>query len=69
MREREREKEREGGRGRERERERERERVLFYIRGDDFLVLATDGLWDVMSSSDVAALVGRESKVIIDTIT
>jgi hypothetical protein len=26
-------------------------------------VLATDGLWDVMSSADVAAMVGRDSKV------
>mmetsp|Transcript_34326 Transcript_34326/g.53545 ORF Transcript_34326/g.53545 Transcript_34326/m.53545 type:complete len:284 (+) Transcript_34326:1089-1940(+) len=28
--------------------------------GDDFLVLATDGLWDVLSNREVAAIVNRE---------
>lgn len=30
------------------------------VKGDDFLVLASDGLWDVMSSNDAAAIVHRE---------
>ena len=31
-------------------------------KGDDFLVLATDGLWDVLSTPDVANLIARENK-------
>eukprot|EP00292_Cryptomonas_paramecium_P009031 CAMPEP_0113725206 /NCGR_PEP_ID=MMETSP0038_2-20120614/39589_1 /TAXON_ID=2898 /ORGANISM="Cryptomonas paramecium" /LENGTH=252 /DNA_ID=CAMNT_0000655359 /DNA_START=38 /DNA_END=793 /DNA_ORIENTATION=+ /assembly_acc=CAM_ASM_000170 len=31
-------------------------------KGDDFLVLASDGLWDVMTNSDVAVLLARESR-------
>ncbi len=32
------------------------------VKGDDFLVLASDGLWDVMSSADAAVIVHRERK-------
>lgn len=48
--------------GSKKERKKERIEIYFFIKVDDFFVMATDGLWDFLSSQEAIDIAGKKNK-------